>query len=176
VVWCDGDLRDFDPTWIIRLALPLLNDPTISLVKASYKRPTDLHGAGGGRTTELVARPLLSLFYPELTALHQPLSGESAVRRTAVQGLAIAQGWGVEVALLIDIANHYGTNSIVQVDLGTRRHRHRKLDDLATQAAEVATTIINLAAPITLARATKVLRTSQGEIIPLNTAWRPPTA
>jgi glucosyl-3-phosphoglycerate synthase len=175
VVWCDGDLRDFDPTWIVRLALPLLNDPTIALVKASYKRPTDLHGAGGGRTTELVARPLLSLFYPELTALHQPLSGESAVRRTAVEGLAIAQGWGVEVALLIDIANHYGTNSIVQVDLGTRRHRHRNLDDLATQAAEVATTIIDLAAPTTLARASKVLRTSQGATIPLNTAWRPPT-
>ena len=78
VVWCDGDLTSFEPDWIPRLAAPLLVDPGIGLVKASYRRPTDT--GGGGRTTELVARPLLSLYYPELARLDQPLAGEYAVR------------------------------------------------------------------------------------------------
>jgi glucosyl-3-phosphoglycerate synthase len=82
VVWVDGDITSFTPDWIVRLLAPMLDDDTVALVKALSHRPTRL--GGGGRTTELVARPLMSLYYPELAGLHQPLSGEYAGRRTVL--------------------------------------------------------------------------------------------
>ena len=87
ILWCDGDVTSVEPSWVLRLLMPLLTTTDVALVKASYHRPTDL--GGGGRTTELVARPLLSLFLPELTGLHQPLSGEFAGRRTAIEQLSL---------------------------------------------------------------------------------------
>lgn len=176
VVWCDADLTSFTPDWITRLVLPLLLDDDLALVKADYERPTD--AGGGGRTTELVARPLLSLYFPELAALAQPLGGEVAVRRSIVEQLPLVTGWGVEVALLVDVARFAGIASIAQVDLGVRRHRHRSLTELAVQAAEVSATI--------LARAgagldpagqggPPTLRRLDGTLVPLNLDERAPS-
>jgi glucosyl-3-phosphoglycerate synthase len=136
VVWCDGDLTTFRPLWVARLLAPLLTDDELVLVKASYQRPTD--SGGGGRTTELTARPLLSLLAPELTGVHQPLAGELAARRDVLESLPFVQGWGVEVGMLLDIAARHGVNAIGQVDLGVRLHRNRPLHERSVQAAEVS--------------------------------------
>lgn len=170
VVFLDGDLTSFAADWVVRLAAPLLADDTVALVKAHAHRPTTM--GGGGRTTELVARPLLSLYFPELSALHQPLAGEYAVRRAAVTRLPFVQGWGVEVALLIDIAREFGAESIGQVDVGVREHRHRPLSSLAVQAAEVAATLLGRAGASTETR--PVLRRPDGSELVLNVWERPP--
>lgn len=135
VVWCDGDVSTFSPDWVVHLAAPLVLDATVSLVKPTYHRPTD--GGGGGRTTELVARPLLRLLAPELAGLAQPLAGEYAVRRSALAPIPIVQDWGAEIAMVLDVAARDGVGSVVQVELGERRHRHQTLEDLSVQATEV---------------------------------------
>lgn len=143
VTWIDGDLTSFEPTWITRLIAPLLADGSINLVKASSRRPTST--GDGGRTTELVARPLISLYFPDLSDVRQPLAGEYAARRDVLEQLPFVTGWGVEIALLIDISRRYGADSISQVDVGIRRHRHRSLDALSVQAAEVMATMLSRA-------------------------------
>lgn len=173
VVWCDGDLTSFEPNWVSRLVAPLLDDSSVALVKALYHRPTKY--GGGGRTTELVARPLMSRFYPELTGLAQPLSGEYAGRRSVLEQLHFVQGWGVEMGLLIDIAKEYGAPSIGQVDLGDRLHRHRSLQSLSVQAAEVMATMLDRAG-VSAGEAEQVLTRSDGSAIPLNLAHRPPVS
>jgi glucosyl-3-phosphoglycerate synthase len=175
VVWCDGDITSFEPDWVIRLVAPLLIDDSVALVKAHYDRPT-LAG-GGGRTTELVARPLLSLFFPELTGLHQPLSGEFAGRRSALEQLPFVEGWGVEIAMLIDIAERFGPEAIAQVDLGTRLHRHQPLSSLGVQAAEVMATLLSRT-PATAAFVEDVLALHRpdGTSHELNLDERPPLA
>lgn len=175
VVWCDADVTTFRPDWVVRLLKPLLLDDSIALVKAHYVRPDDL--GGGGRTTELVARPLLSLFFPELTGLHQPLSGEYACRRSVIETMPFVQGWGVEVALLIDLAARYGPACIAQVDVGERRHRHQNLHDLAVQAAEVMATLLSRT-PATAAFAEDVLalHRADGDDVALNLDERPALA
>jgi glucosyl-3-phosphoglycerate synthase len=173
VVWCDGDVTSFEADWIPRLAAPLLVDPSLALVKASYRRPTDT--GGGGRTTELVARPLLSLYYPELARLDQPLAGEYAVRASIVGQIPFVQGWGVEIAMLIDLADRFGPDVIAEVDLGLREHRHRPLASLSVQAAEVMATLLTRTPDgkwlddddLRLVR-------SDGDVVRLNLAERPP--
>ncbi|MEM9748120.1 MAG: glucosyl-3-phosphoglycerate synthase, partial [Actinomycetota bacterium] len=113
VVWCDGDVTSLEPEWIQKLALPIFADDTVALVKALYDRPTS--DGGGGRTTELVARPMLSRWFPELAEVAQPLAGEYAVRRSVVERLTFEQGWGVEVGLLIDVARTCGVDAVGQV-------------------------------------------------------------
>ena len=140
IVWCDGDVTSAAPSWVAGLLMPLLTADDVSLVKASYHRPTD--NGGGGRTTELVARPLLSLFMPELTGLHQPLGGEFAGRRTVMEQIPFVQGWGVEIAMLADVAERFGAGAIAQVDVGERVHRHQPLEKLGVQAAEVLATLL----------------------------------
>ena len=175
VVWCDGDVTTFDASWVTRLVMPLLLHDDLAIVKGCYNRPTE-HG-GGGRTTELVARPLLSLFFPELAALAQPLSGEYAVRRTMVEQLSFVQGWGVEIALLIDASMHFGPDSIGQVDLGTRMHRHQDLHSLSVQAAEVMATLLERTpAAAAFAREHPALLRPTGAEVALNLAERPPLA
>lgn len=173
VVWCDGDLTSFTPEWIVRLVIPLLLDDQLGLVKASYERPS--HLGGGGRTTELVARPLLSLFFPELAEMQQPLAGEYAGRRTMLESIPFATGWGVEIGLLIDMYREFGIDSLGQVDLGVRLHRHHKLETLAIQAAEVAATLLSRVpdAPV-LAEAVPTLRRKSGDDVQLNVTVRPP--
>ncbi len=175
VVWMDGDITSFEPNWIVRLLAPMLDDDSVALVKALSHRPTRL--GGGGRTTELVARPLLSLYYPELTGLHQPLAGEYAGRRTVLEQLPFVQGWGVEIAMLIDIARRFGPEAIAQVDLGTREHRHRSLHALSVQAAEVmATMLARVPSGSLLTEEQPTLQRADGSAVPLNLSERPPLA
>ena len=175
VVWVDGDITSFTPDWIVRLVAPMLDDDTVALVKALSHRPTRL--GGGGRTTELVARPLMSLYYPELAGLHQPLSGEYAGRRSVLEQLPFVQGWGVEIAMLIDIARIHGPEAIAQIDLGTREHRHRSLHALSVQAAEVMATMLGrVPAGSLLSENEPLLRRADGSTVPLNLSERPPLA
>ena len=172
VVWCDGDVTSFEPDWVTKLVAPLLDDPTVMLVKALYHRPTNY--GGGGRTTELVARPLMSRYFRSLTGLAQPLSGEYAGRRSALEQLRFVQGWGVEMGLLIDIEEAWGAAAIGQVDLGSRLHRHRSLHSLSVQAAEVMATILDRAGvPPADGEAEQVLQRADGSAVPLNLASRP---
>jgi glucosyl-3-phosphoglycerate synthase len=175
VVWMDGDITSFEPSWIVRLLAPMFDDDSVALVKALSHRPTRL--GGGGRTTELVARPLMSLYYPELTGLHQPLAGEYAGRRTVLEQLPFVQGWGVEIAMLIDVARKYGPEAIAQVDLGTREHRHRSLHALSVQAAEVMATMLGrVPSGSLLGDEPPALRRADGSAVPLNLSERPPLA
>ncbi|MEI7548100.1 MAG: glucosyl-3-phosphoglycerate synthase, partial [Actinomycetota bacterium] len=175
VVWIDGDITSFEPHWITRLLAPMLDDESVALVKAVSHRPTQL--GGGGRTTELVARPLMSLYYPELTGLHQPLAGEYAGRRAVLEQLPFVQGWGVEIAMLIDVARRYGPEAIAQIDLGTREHRHRSLHALSVQAAEVMAAMLGRVPEGSLLHdPSPTLRRADGSVVPLNLAERPPLA
>lgn len=175
LVWCDGDITSFEPVWVPRLLGPLLRDDAIHLVKATYHRPEQY--GGGGRTTELVARPLLSLFFPGLTGLEQPLSGEFAGRRSALEQIPFVEGWGAEIGMLIDLAERFGAGSIGQVDLGTRRHRHRSLHDLSVQAAEVMSTVLaRTPATASFAADELALRRADGSSVPINLDQRPPLA
>lgn len=130
VVWCDADVRGFDPRFITGLAGPLLLDDEVDFVKGWYER-------NSGRVTELTARPVLALLFPHLTAFAQPLSGEYAGRRSLLERLPFATGYGVDIALLIDIAAEIGLERMAQVDLGVRVHRNRPLEELSAQAVAV---------------------------------------
>jgi glucosyl-3-phosphoglycerate synthase len=169
IVWCDGDVTSFEPDWVMKLLGPLLDDESVAMVKALYHRPTKY--GGGGRTTELVARPLMSRYFPALTGLAQPLSGEYAGRRSVLEQVDFVQGWGVEMGLLIDIARRFGAESIAQVDLGDRLHRHRTLQSLSVQAAEVMGTMLGRAG--VAGESGDVLRRADGSEVPLNLASRP---
>jgi len=175
VVWCDGDITSFTPEWIVRLVMPLLIDDELGLVKASYQRPS--HLGGGGRTTELVARPLLSLFFPELAELQQPLAGEYAGRRSMLESIPFATGWGVEIGMIVDMFEKFGVNSLGQVDLGMRLHRHHRLETLAIQAAEVTATLLSRLpdAPSFAEVAPRLVR-RVGDPIELNLMVRPPVS
>ena len=138
VVFVDADVHNFGLHFVTWLVEPLLVDESLVLVKGTYARPGD-----GGRVTELLARPLLRRFMPELTFLRQPLAGEVAVRRSALDGLALEPGYGVEIGMLIDIARRYGPGAIAQVDLGERIHRNRPLAELAGEADEVLAAVLS---------------------------------
>ena len=126
VVWCDTDISNIHPQFVYGVVGPLLTDPRIGYVKGFYRRPLNFGGvlqtAGGGRVTELTARPLVNLFYPELSGMLQPLSGEYAGRRELLERLPFFTGYGVEIGHLIDILESFGLNRLAQVDLdGCRR-------------------------------------------------------
>ena len=144
IVWCDADLRSFESRYVTALLEPLLADEGIVLVKGYYERLLD-GGPGGGRTTELMARPLLAQFFPGLAHLRQPLGGEYAVRRQAVEQVPFVQGWGVEVGLLIDLSRRFGADRIAEADLGVRRHRNRPLEELGPQALAILQTVMQRA-------------------------------
>ena len=145
VVYVDGDLVDFDPDTVTRLLQPLVADPSVGLVKGTWQRPLGDDPEGGGRVTELVARPLLARFFPELSFVRQPLAGEYAGTRLLLERLPYLAGWGVDVGLLLDAARVGGVASIRQVDLGTRRHRNRPLAELGVPAATVLLTVLDRA-------------------------------
>ena len=138
VAWCDTDISNIAPQFVYGTVGPLLADPRIGYVKGFYRRPLrfggELHTAGGGRVTELTARPVINLFYPELSGLLQPLSGEYAGRRELLERLPFFTGYGVEIGHLIDIFENFGLNRIAQVDLGVRIHRNQELFDLSKMA------------------------------------------
>lgn len=150
LVFMDADLLDWDTHFVPGLVAPLLLRPEISLVKGYYERPLldepgvvspDAGAYEGGRVTELVARPLLNLLFPELSGLVQPLAGEWAVRRDLFSRLAIPTGYAVETTALIDTAELLGVDAIAQVDLGRRAHRHQALRDLGAMATQILTAV-----------------------------------
>lgn len=156
IVWCDADLLDFGPHFVTGLVGPLLVDPEVDFVKGFYQRPVDpgAEGSGGGRVTELVARPAIALLHPHLASIIQPLGGEYAGRRSLLEQLPFVQGYGVDLGLLVDVADLEGAGAIAQVDLGTRRHRNRSLADLGPQALEVLQTALRRAGADVPAEAT----------------------
>ncbi len=143
--WLDADLRNFDADTVTRLVEPLLTGSGTVLVKASYTRSFEGAPTGGGRVTELVARPLVSLLFPKLADIVQPLGGEYAARRDVLEVLPFVEGWGVELGLLIDIVDRFGRDAVAQVDLGTREHRNRPVDQLAAQSLAIIATALRRA-------------------------------
>lgn len=142
VVFVDADLSSFQPGMVSALVQPF-RDPIIQLVKADYVRTFGSSPQGGGRVTELTAKPLLRLLYPELAHIHQPLGGEYALRRHTALSLPFVDGYGVEAGLLIDVATTYGVAAVTEVDLGTRSHSHQSLAALGPMAEVVAATILH---------------------------------
>lgn len=146
VVFVDADLRSFTTDYVTGLLGPLLTDPSVHLVKAVYERPLvegeSVVPAGGGRVTELVARPLLNLYWPQLAGVIQPLAGEYSARRTLLEQLPFPVGYGVEFALLVDTAEMLGVDAIAQVDLGVRLHRHHDERKLGLMAAQIMQTAL----------------------------------
>ncbi|HUR49357.1 MAG TPA: glucosyl-3-phosphoglycerate synthase [Acidimicrobiales bacterium] len=144
VVYCDADVRNFAPHFVTRLIEPLA-DPDVVFVKAYYDRPLHDDPHGGGRVTELVAKPLISLLFPDLTAIRQPLAGECAGRREALEALDFAPGYAVDLALVIDLAERHGMEAIAQADLGVRVHRNRTLDQLSDQSRSIIAMVLQRA-------------------------------
>jgi len=178
ICWVDADIRNFDEHFVTGLIGPLLTDPTIGFVKGFYQRPISGEARGGGRVTELVARPLISLLFPQLTQFIQPLSGEYAGRRVILESIPFAKGWGVEFGLLVDIIEKYGAEVIAQVDLGIREHRNRPLDQLSLQATAIIATALRRAglnpASINEAELTRFTADYCVERIEIETGERPP--
>lgn len=147
VAFIDSDLRDFDTQYAVGLVGPLLADPGVHYVKAYYDRSldtgTEVLPAGGGRVTELVARPLLNLHMPHLGGFIQPLGGEYAGRRSLLERIPFAGGYGVEIAMLIDTFDAVGLDGIAQVDLGLRKHRNSPEASLGRMAAQIQLTMLD---------------------------------
>lgn len=140
LVFVDADLTGWGTHFVTGLVGPLLSDPETLLVKGFYDRVLDM-GTGvsseGGRVTELVARPWLSVHRPSLSAVVQPLAGEWAIRRSLFASLSVPVGYGVELASLLDTDSRHGVDAIAQVDLGHRAHKHQNLHDLGAMATEL---------------------------------------
>lgn len=145
VAYCDADVRDFDERFATGLLGPLLEDGGVAFVKGFYQRPGDGHARGGGRVTELVARPVLHLLFPQLAGVVQPLSGEFAGRRSVLEQVPFVEGYGVDLGLLVDVTRAVGIERTVQVDLGVRIHRNRPLHELGPMATIVLQTALRRA-------------------------------
>ena len=141
VVFVDADLRSFTAEYIIGLLGPLLLIDEVQLVKAVYDRPLITEqtriAAGGGRVTEIMARPLINALWPQLAGVAQPLSGEYAARRSLLESLAFPCGYGVDIGILVDTFERYGLAGIAQVDLGQRQHDHQDASQLSRMSAQV---------------------------------------
>jgi glucosyl-3-phosphoglycerate synthase len=190
LVFMDADLLDWDTHFVPGLLGPLLTRPEIALVKGFYERPlingdavsAEEGGAAyeGGRVTELVARPLLNLLFPELAGLVQPLAGEWAVRRSLFASLHVPTGYAVETTALIDTARTLGVDAIAQVDLGRRAHRHQALRDLGAMATQIVAAAVDRAgvARADDAASLRQYHPADGHIAPLtrrvDTRERPP--
>ena len=158
VCFLDADTEGFSEHFLTGLLGPLVCEPRVSFVKAFYRRPL-VNGAtppalqdlaakdgpgrpeGGGRVNHLLARPALELFYPQLAQVRQPLAGEVAARRELLERLPFATGYGVEIAMLIDVWREIGLDGIAQVDLEEHRNRHQPLSALTPMALTVLATI-----------------------------------
>jgi glucosyl-3-phosphoglycerate synthase len=146
IVWIDTDIVNIHPRFVYGIIGPLLQNPRIQFVKGFYRRPlkvgSKMQAGGGGRVTELAARPLLNLFYPELSGVVQPLSGEYGGRRTALEQASFFSGYGVETGLLIDIYERYGISGIAQVDLLERVHHNQHLEALSKMSFAIIQTVM----------------------------------
>nr|WP_203634863.1 glucosyl-3-phosphoglycerate synthase [Streptomyces sp. SID10815] len=146
VCFVDADLREFSADFVTGIVGPLLTDPEVQLVKAMYDRPltvADGSAAGtaaagqGGRVTELMARPLLNMHWPQLAGFVQPLGGEYAARRSLLERLPFPVGYGVELGMLVDALHLVGLDALAQVDVGVRLHRHQDGQALGRMAAAI---------------------------------------
>jgi len=146
VVFLDSDLVAPDPEFVPTLLGPLLSGDGIELVKGFYRRPlrmeNDEFGTGGGRVTELLARPALASLRPALSGIIQPLGGEYAASRRLLESLPLAAGYGVEIGLLLDTESAYGLDALAQVNLGVRKHRNRSLLQLGVMAQQILGTAL----------------------------------
>lgn len=173
LVFCDADVRDFSDHFVVGLLGPLLLDPRAGFVKGYYRRPVDSADGRGGRVTELVARPLVALLFPELASIVQPLAGEFAARREVLEQVPFVGGYGVDLGLLIDVASRFGLHSLAQVDLGSRVHRNRPLDQLAPQALAVLHAALRRAG-VDLAASDSVAMSLPGDRLEVELSERPP--
>lgn len=146
IVFIDSDLIDPDPMFVPRLVGPLLTADGIHLVRGFYRRPLKVGDGedanGGGRVTELVARPLLAALRPELGYVLQPLGGEYAGTRELLASVPFAPGYGVEIGILIDTYDRFGLGAIAQVNLGVRTHRNRPLSELGPMSRQIIATLL----------------------------------
>ncbi|MGK4597630.1 glucosyl-3-phosphoglycerate synthase [Amycolatopsis sp. w19] len=142
VVFLDSDLVDPDPAFVPTLLGPLLCEEGVHLVKGFYRRPLRLESSGGGRVTELLARPVLSALRPSLSGLIQPLGGEYAATREFLESVPFAAGYGVEIGLILDAEARYGLEGLAQVNLGVRKHRNRSLLQLGVMARQILGTAL----------------------------------
>ncbi|WP_433323682.1 glucosyl-3-phosphoglycerate synthase [Spirillospora sp. CA-294931] len=144
LVFVDADLRGFTSSYVTGLLGPLLTDSSVGYVKGCYDRPLAGHDrvveGGGGRVTELVARPLINLHWPNLAGVVQPLGGEYAGRRSLLERLPFVTGYGVELGLLLDVYETHGLDSIAQVDLGRRVHSHQGIEALGAMSGQIMLT------------------------------------
>ncbi|MEU3353491.1 glucosyl-3-phosphoglycerate synthase [Streptomyces sp. NPDC037389] len=181
VCFVDADLKDFSSAFVSGIVGPLLTDPEVRFVKAMYDRPLGEVAGQGGRVTELVARPLLNLHWPQLAGFVQPLGGEYAARRSLLERLPFPVGYGVELGLLVDSLHTVGLDALAQVDVGVRKHRHQDGRALGRMAATIYRT-----AQLRLARGhlvrpelTQFERTAEGfvpQTYAVDTEERPPMA
>lgn len=155
VVFIDSDLVDFDPGFVPALLGPILTVPDVALVKGFYRRPLRLETPdadslehGGGRVTELLARPLIAALRPELSGVVQPLGGEYAATRDLLESVPFAPGYGVEIGLLFDAHHRLGLDGIAQVNLGVRKHRNRSLLQLGAMARQILGAALRRCGPV----------------------------
>jgi glucosyl-3-phosphoglycerate synthase len=146
IVWLDADTANFGPHFVTQLIGPLLAHDDVMLCKAFYERPlvagSTTVASGGARVTELVVRPLLALFAPELAGVVQPLAGECACRRDAMLELPFFTGYAVEACLLVDTVERFGLHAVAQSDLGSRVHRNRDLRALGRMSFEIQSALL----------------------------------
>lgn len=137
ICFVDADLREFSADFVTGIVGPLLTDPGVQLVKAMYDRPLAGAAGQGGRVTELMARPLLNMHWPQLAGFVQPLGGEYAARRSLLEQLPFPVGYGVELGMLVDALHLVGLDALAQVDVGVRKHRHQDGQALGRMAAAI---------------------------------------
>ncbi|MFE1438264.1 glucosyl-3-phosphoglycerate synthase [Streptomyces sp. NPDC058739] len=137
VCFIDADLREFSSDFVSGIVGPLLTEPGVDLVKGMYDRPLAGAAGQGGRVTELMARPLLNMHWPQLAGFVQPLGGEYAARRTLLEQLPFPVGYGVEIGMLVDSLHLVGLDALAQVDVGVRKHRHQDGQALGRMAAAI---------------------------------------
>ncbi len=146
IVFLDADSEDFSEHFATGLLGPLVCEQGVQFVKAFYRRPFEQDGIslpeGGGRVNHLMARPALSLFYPQLAAVRQPLAGEVAARRDLLERIPFATGYGVEIAMLIDVWREIGLEGLAQVDLDVHHNRHQSLAALSEMSGTVLAAIV----------------------------------
>ena len=147
IVYVDADISNIHPRFVYGLVAPLIYRPEIHYVKAFYDRPLafsqGIRPSGGGRVTEILVRPLFSLFFPELTAIMQPLSGEYAVRREVLEEIPFPIGYGVETSHLLDVYAKRGMEAFGQTDLGQRVHRNQDTRSLGKMSFGILQTFLH---------------------------------
>lgn len=137
VCFIDADLKEFSSDFVSGIVGPLLTDPGVDLVKGMYDRPLGSAAGQGGRVTELMARPLLNMHWPQLAGFVQPLGGEYAARRSLLEQLPFPVGYGVELGMLVDALHLVGLDALAQVDVGVRKHRHQDGQALGRMSAAI---------------------------------------